>query len=58
MRPARARRARAHQARPTDMFRAMYWPLIGALIAFVLLAVFMGWVLDPKRRGEQGNDHS
>jgi len=40
------------------MFRAMYWPLIGAFIAFVLLAVFMGWVLDPKRRGgEQGNDH-
>jgi hypothetical protein len=40
------------------MFRAMYWPLIGAFIAFVLLAVFMGWVLDQKRRGgEQGNDH-
>jgi hypothetical protein len=41
------------------MFRAMYWPLIGAFIAFVLLAVFMGWVLDPKRRGgEQGKDRN
>ena len=30
----------------------MYWPLIGGVIAFVLLAVFMGWVMDTSRRGD------
>jgi hypothetical protein len=38
------------------MFCAMYWPLIGGFIAFVLLAIFMGWLLDPSRRGD-GNGH-
>jgi hypothetical protein len=28
----------------------MYWPLIGGFIAFVLIAVVLGWVVDPDRR--------
>jgi hypothetical protein len=28
----------------------MYWPLIGGFIAFVLLAVLLGWIMDPERR--------
>jgi len=35
------------------MFTAMYWPLIGGLIAFVLLAVIIGWVMDTSRHGDQ-----
>jgi hypothetical protein len=38
------------------MFRAMFWPLIGGFIAFVLFAVFMGWLMDPARRGDAGQD--
>jgi hypothetical protein len=34
----------------------MYWPLIGGFIAFVVLAVFMGWLLDPSRRGDTDQD--
>lgn len=34
------------------MFRAMYWPLFGGFVAFVLLALIMGWVMDPKRHGD------
>jgi hypothetical protein len=29
----------------------VYWPLIGGFIAFVLLAVFLGWVLEPSAEG-------
>jgi hypothetical protein len=28
----------------------MYWPLVGGLIAFVLLAVLLGWILDRSER--------
>jgi hypothetical protein len=28
----------------------MFWPLIVGFVAFVLLAVILGWVLDPARR--------
>jgi hypothetical protein len=38
------------------MFRAMYWPLIGGFIVFVLIAVLLGWVLDPARRGDADRD--
>jgi biotin transporter BioY len=31
----------------------MYWPLIGGLIAFVLVAVLMGWIMDTSRRGDR-----
>lgn len=34
----------------------MYWPLIGGFIAFVLVAVLIGWILDPDRRADGGND--
>jgi hypothetical protein len=30
----------------------MYWPLIGGFVAFVLLAIVMGWILDPSRHGD------
>ena len=39
------------------MFTAMYWPLIGGFIAFVLFAIFMGWLMDPSRHGgDSGQD--
>jgi hypothetical protein len=31
----------------------MFWPLIAGFVAFVLLAVFMGWVMDTSRHGER-----
>jgi hypothetical protein len=34
----------------------VYWPLIGGFIAFVLLAVFIGWVMDTSRHGDAGRD--
>jgi hypothetical protein len=36
------------------MFTAMYWPLIGGFIAFLLLAIFLGWVMD--RGGDASHD--
>jgi hypothetical protein len=38
------------------MFPSMYWPLLGGFIAFLLFAIFMGWVLDPKRHGDADRD--
>jgi hypothetical protein len=34
----------------------MFWPLIGAFIAFVLFAVFMGWVMDLAPPGAANRD--
>jgi hypothetical protein len=28
----------------------MFWPLIGGFIAFVLLTLLIGWLVDPARR--------
>jgi cell division protein FtsX len=28
----------------------MWWPLIGGFIAFILIAVILGWWVDPDRR--------
>jgi hypothetical protein len=40
------------------MFTAMFWPLIGAFIAFVLFAILMGWIMDSDRHGDaDGNGH-
>ena len=30
----------------------MYWPLIGGFIAFLLIAVLLGWILDPTRHDD------
>jgi hypothetical protein len=30
----------------------MFWPLIGGFIAFVLVAVLLGWIMDPSRHGD------
>ena len=38
------------------MFRAMFWPLIGGFIAFVLIAVILGWILDSSRQDGAGRD--
>jgi hypothetical protein len=35
----------------------MYWPLIGGFIAFVLVAVLLGWLTDSSRRGDTDSDH-
>jgi ABC-type Mn2+/Zn2+ transport system permease subunit len=37
------------------MFLAMFWPLIGAFVAFVLFAIFMGWLMD--RGGDANGEH-
>jgi hypothetical protein len=34
----------------------MYWPLLGGFIAFVLLAIVIGWIVDTSRRGDGAND--
>jgi hypothetical protein len=36
------------------MFPVMFWPLIGGFIAFFLLTVLIGWVMDPSRHGDAG----
>jgi hypothetical protein len=33
----------------------MYWPLIGGFIAFVLLTILIGWVVEPRRRDARRN---
>jgi hypothetical protein len=36
----------------------MFWPLIGGFIAFVLVAVILGWIMDSSRRnGAEGDRH-
>ena len=37
-------------SRGSYMFRLMFWPLAGGFIAFILVAVLLGWILDPSRR--------
>jgi len=27
----------------------MFWPLLGGFIAFVLIAILLGWILDTSR---------
>jgi hypothetical protein len=34
----------------------MFWPLIAGFIAFVLVAILMGWILDPSRRQNGSRD--
>jgi hypothetical protein len=34
----------------------MFWPLIGGFVAFVLLAIVLGWVLDPSRGGDANHE--
>jgi hypothetical protein len=34
----------------------MFWPLIGGFVAFVLLSILVGWVVDPGRRRDSGPD--
>jgi hypothetical protein len=38
------------------MFRAMFLPLIGGFVAFVLLALLLGWVMDTSRHGGAERD--
>jgi hypothetical protein len=35
----------------------MFWPLIGGFVAFILLAVLMGWIMDPSRHGVDRDGH-
>ena len=34
----------------------MFWPLIGGFIVFILIAIFMGWLMDSSRHGDH-NGH-
>jgi len=38
------------------MFPCVYAPLIGGFIVFVLLAVLVGWAVDPSRKGDSERD--
>jgi hypothetical protein len=38
------------------MFTSVYWPLVGGFIAFILLAVLMGWIMDTSRHGGSNDD--
>jgi F0F1-type ATP synthase assembly protein I len=31
----------------------MYWPLIGGFIAFVLVAILLGWIMDQTRERDR-----
>jgi hypothetical protein len=35
----------------------VFWPLIGGFVVFVLIAVVLGWILDPSRRSGVDGDH-
>jgi hypothetical protein len=39
----------------------VYWPLIGGLIAFLIVLLLLGWILDRSeqraRNSEQGGGH-
>jgi hypothetical protein len=39
------------------MLCPVYWPLLGGFIAFVLLAVILGWIMDPSRRDVDHDRH-
>ncbi len=41
-------------ARHPDIFVGMYWPLVGGFVAFVVIALLLGWILDPDRRRDVG----
>jgi hypothetical protein len=34
----------------------MFWPLIGGFVAFVLVAVILGWIMDTSRRNGAERD--
>jgi hypothetical protein len=33
--------------------RTVYWPLIGGFIAFVLIAILLGWIMDSSRQRDR-----
>jgi hypothetical protein len=35
----------------------VYWPLAIGFIVFILIAILLGWILDPARRDPDGNGH-
>jgi hypothetical protein len=34
----------------------MYWPLIGGFVAFILISILLGWILDPSRNPSRNRD--
>jgi hypothetical protein len=55
--PARANRGpRGVPAAGSYIVRAMYWPLAGGFIAFILIALIMGWIMDTDRHGKTDRD--
>lgn len=39
------------------MVSAMFWPLAGGFIAFVLLSLLLGWVMDASRSDGESDRH-
>jgi hypothetical protein len=55
--PAGAQRGpRGVPAAASYIVRAMYWPLAGGFIAFILIALIMGWIMDTDRHGKTDRD--
>jgi uncharacterized integral membrane protein len=52
--PIRQRAGRP--ARRRVVFAPMYWPLIVGFVAFVLVTILIGWVVDAPRRRDAGRD--
>ncbi|MGI8414450.1 MAG: hypothetical protein ACR2QA_18570 [Solirubrobacteraceae bacterium] len=38
------------------MLSSVFWPLIAGFVALVLIAVLLGWVMDPARHPEEPGD--
>jgi hypothetical protein len=53
---ASPRRPRGVPAAGSYIVRAMYWPLAGGFIAFILIALIMGWIMDTDRHGKTDRD--
>lgn len=56
--PAKRGQGGARVASSSYMFTAMYWPLIGGFVAFVLVAILLGWIMDTSRHGGGANHDS
>ena len=35
----------------------MFWPLVAGFVAFILLSLLIGWIMDTSRRDDAGEGH-
>jgi hypothetical protein len=53
-----ARGGAAHARPRSNILRRVYWPLIGGFIAFLVIAVLIGWVIDRSERRSRQTQRS